>query len=67
MRHPLNGWGHPGWEGPHVPINGRGEPVATQDYDEDSAIVHVTEPGVYRVRWDVATNRFKLEPVELPF
>jgi hypothetical protein len=36
-------------------------------YDDDSALVTVKEPGVYRVKWDVGANRFKLIPVELGF
>lgn len=56
-----NGYGHPGWPMPTFPVG------QEHVYDPDSAVVTVTEPGVYRVKWDVGTNRFKLVPIELPF
>jgi hypothetical protein len=62
-RRQQNGWGHPGWESYPGPFQAPQEPL----YDPDAALVTVPEPGIYRVKWDVGTSRFILEPVELAF
>jgi hypothetical protein len=48
-----------------------GDPITRREapsmFDEDSAIVNVSEPGQYRVRWDIGTSRFVLVPLHLGF